>query len=237
MSRLVIKFPSRNRPEKFKTIFTRYSTMLSGRHDVRFVVSMDEDDATMNNESMREWFETRKRNIDLKYSYGHSKTKIEACNADLEGEDGDVLLLASDDMNPVINGYDGLIMEAFRQSFPDFDGAITFWDGLRPKADLLMTLSVIGFPLYRRFGYIYNPAYNSLFCDNEQTAVCLLLGKLRRTDLCIIRHEWTAEPFDALHARNQDAKGFFIDKQTYETRRARNFDLGDMINAGTRKRD
>ena len=87
MSRLVIKFPTRNRPEKFKSVFTRYMTFLSGRHDVRFVVSMDADDATMNNDAMREWFETRKRNADIKYCYGHSKTKIEACNADLEGEE------------------------------------------------------------------------------------------------------------------------------------------------------
>lgn len=67
-----------------------------------------------------------KQSSGSKCSYGHSKTKFESCNPCLGGEDGDVLLLASDDMNPAITGYDGVIMEAFRQSFPDFDGSITF---------------------------------------------------------------------------------------------------------------
>ena len=231
MSRLVIKFPTRNRPEKFKSVFTRYMTFLSGRHDVRFVVSMDADDATMNNDTMREWFETRKRNADIKYCYGNSKTKIQACNADLEGEYGDVLLLASDDMNPQQMSYDEVIFKCFEQAFPDFSGAIKFWDGLRPKEDPLMTLTVMGFPLYKQFGYIYNPEYKSLYCDNEQTAVCHRLGKLAIAPYCIIRHEWTNEPFDTLHARNENKDMYDVDSKTFEARKAKNFDMEVMFNA------
>lgn len=146
MSRLVVKFPTRNRPEKFKEVFTRYLTFLSGRHDVRFIISMDEDDSTMNNPQMAQWFATRAQNAQIECFYGNSKTKIEACNANMEGVDGDVLLLASDDMVPVQMGYDDIIFQVYQQAFPDFDGAIKFWDGLRPKEDPLMTLTVMGFP-------------------------------------------------------------------------------------------
>ena len=231
MSRLVIKFPTRNRPEKFKSVFTRYMTFLSGRHDVRFVVSMDADDATMNNDAMREWFETRKRNADIKYCYGYSKSKIQACNADMEGEYGDVLMLASDDMNPQQMSYDEVVFKCFEQAFPDFSGAIKFWDGLRPKEDPLMTLTVMGFPLYKQFGYIYNPEYKSLYCDNEQTAVCHRLGKLAIAPYCIIRHEWTNEPFDTLHARNENKDMYDVDSNTFEARKAKNFDMEVMFNA------
>jgi hypothetical protein len=231
MSRLVIKFPTRNRPEKFKSVFTRYMTFLSGRHDVRFVVSMDTDDATMNNDAMREWFETRKRNADIKYCYGHSKSKIQACNADMEGEYGDVLLLASDDMNPQQMSYDEVVFKCFEQAFPDFSGAIKFWDGLRPKEDPLMTLTVMGFPLYKQFGYIYNPEYKSVYCDNEQTEVCHRLGKLAIAPYCIIRHEWTNEPFDTLHARNENKDMYDVDSKTFEARKAKNFDMEVMFNA------
>ena len=79
MSRLVIKFPTRNRPEKFKTVFSKYLSFLSGRHDVRFVVSMDEDDTTMNTPEIKDWFETQKKSADIKYCYGYSKSKIDAC--------------------------------------------------------------------------------------------------------------------------------------------------------------
>jgi len=229
MSRLVIKFPTRNRPEKFKSVFTRYMTFLSGRHDVRFVVSMDADDATMNNDAMREWFETQKKSVDIKYCYGHSKSKIQACNADMEGEYGDILLLASDDMVPVQMSYDDVIVKCFEQAFPDFDGAIKFWDGLRDINDSLMTLTVMGFPLYKQFGYIYNPEYTSLYCDNEQTQVCAALGKLAKCDLCIIKHEWTPEPFDALHARNENKDMYSIDQRVYEARLARGFDMDVMF--------
>lgn len=231
MSRLVIKFPTRNRPEKFKSVFTRYMTFLSGRHDVRFVVSMDADDATMNNDAMREWFETRKRNADIKYCYGYSKSKIQACNADMEGEYGDVLMLASDDMNPQQMSYDEVVFKCFEQAFPDFSGAIKFWDGLRPKEDPLMTLTVMGFPLYKQFGYIYNPEYKSLYCDNEQTEVCHRLGKLAIAPYCIIRHEWTNEPFDTLHARNENKDMYDVDSKTFEVRKAKNFDMEIMFNA------
>jgi hypothetical protein len=206
-------------------------TFLSGRHDVRFVVSMDADDATMNNDAMREWFETRKRNADIKYCYGHSKSKIEACNADMEGEYGDVLMLASDDMNPQQMSYDEVVFKCFEQAFPDFSGAIKFWDGLRPKEDPLMTLTVMGFPLYKQFGYIYNPEYKSLYCDNEQTEVCHRLGKLAIAPYCIIRHEWTNEPFDTLHARNENKDMYDVDSKTFEARKAKNFDMEVMFNA------
>jgi len=235
MNRLVIKFPTRNRPEKFKSVFTRYLTFLSGRNDVRFIITMDEDDPTMNNPEMQQWLSTRAQNAQIECFYGNSKSKIEACNANLEGVDGDVLLLASDDMMPVQMGYDDIIFSAFQHTFPDFDGAIKFWDGLRPKEDPLMTLTVMGFPLYKQFGYIYNPEYKSLYCDDEQTRVCMGLGKLRRCDICIIQHQWTNEPFDTLHARNENAEMYGVDGETFKRRAANKFDMEVMFNASTSK--
>ncbi len=235
MNRLVIKFPTRNRPEKFKSVFTRYLTFLSGRNDVRFIITMDEDDATMNNPEMQQWLSTRAQNAQIECFYGNSKSKIEACNANLEGVDGDVLLLASDDMVPVQMGYDDIIFSAFQHTFPDFDGAIKFWDGLRPKEDMLMTLMVMGFPLYKQFGYIYNPEYKSVYCDNEQTQVCARLNKLRRCDLCIMQHQWSGEPWDTLHARNENAEMYGVDGETFKRRSANNFDMEEMFNASTSK--
>lgn len=235
MSKLVVKFPTRNRPDKFKTVFSRYLTFLGGRHDVRFVISMDEDDSTMNNDSIKQWLETRSRSADITWHYGHSKTKIEACNADLDGVDGDVLVLASDDMVPVQMGYDDVIFSCFEQTFPDFDGAIKFWDGFRPKEDPLITLTVMGFPLYRKFGYIYHPDYKSVYCDNEQTIVCGELGKYARCDMCIIQHQWTPEPFDTLHARNENKDMYEYDKAVFDRHREAKFDMEKMFDASTSK--
>lgn len=223
MSRLVIKFPTRGRPEKFKEVFSRYLSMLSGKHSVQFVITMDEDDETMNNPKMRQWLATRQQNADIQFYFGHSKTKVEAVNADLSDVDGDVLLLASDDMYPVMVEYDDIIFSAFAHSFPNFDGAIKFWDGFRRREDLMMTLAVLGFPLYRKFGYIYHPEYKSLYCDEEQTYACMMAGKLAKVDICIIQHIWTAAPFDPLHARNESKGMYARDGAVFEVRKSKNF--------------
>jgi hypothetical protein len=231
MNKLVIKFPTRNRPEKFKIVLARYLAFLGGRNNVRFIITLDEDDPTMNNPEMQQWLSTFAQTTQIAWFYGQSKSKVEACNANLDGVDGDVLLLASDDMMPVCTGYDDIIFSVFQNTFPNFDGAIKFWDGLRPKEDPLMTLTVMGFPLYRQFGYIYHPEYKSVYCDNEQTCVCVALNKLHCCDLCIIQHQWIGDPFDALHARNENAEMYRVDGDTFTRRAANKFEMEAMFNA------
>jgi len=206
MKKLLIKFPTRNRPEKFKKVLQLYIDMLSGKHDVRFVITMDEDDSTMNTQEIKEWLNSLP--INIKYNYGHSKTKIEAVNADLDGEEADVLLLASDDMFPEVQNYDDIIFQKFEEFFPDFDGAIKFNDGYRYNGstpDELMTLCVMGWSLYKQFGYIYHPEYNSLYADNEQTQVLKNMKKYASSEICLIRHIWTKDrsQWDDLQVRNE----------------------------------
>jgi hypothetical protein len=212
MSKLIIKFPTRNRPEKFKKVLQLYIDGLSGKHDVKFVITMDDDDQTMNNEEIKSWLNSLPVNI--KYNYGNSKTKIQAVNADLENEEADVLLVASDDMIPQIQNYDDIIFQSFNHVFPNFDGAIKFNDGLRN--DDLMTLCVMGWPLYKQFGYIYHPEYTSVYADTEQTLVLKKIKKYAISDICIIRHAWTPAPWDELHARNENSEMYSKDKEVFD---------------------
>lgn len=220
--RLVIKFPTRNRPKKFKDVFTKYREYLSGKHQVHFIITMDLDDATMNNPEIKTWLDEQSKLISLEYHYGNSKTKIEAVNANLENVEGDVLLLASDDMIPVQQGYDDVIAEAYSLIFPDYYGAIKFWDGLRHPEDPLMTLSVMGVKLFKEYGYIYHPDYKSVFCDNEQSAVLMKRGLLGLCYKCIIKHAWSKK-FDSLHDRNESKEMYEVDKKTFLDRLAKDF--------------
>ena len=228
MSKLLIKFPTRNRPDKFKKVLKKYVDFLSGNHDVRFVITMDEDDKTMSTKDIKTFLKRlRKNGVDLVYYYGNSKSKVEACNANLEGEDADVLMLASDDMIPQLKNYDDVIFELFSKAFPDFGGGIKFHDGLRN--DILMTLPIIGWNLYKKFGYVYHPEYTSLYCDNEQTFVLQMMGKLAVSDICIAKHEWTSEPFDELHARNENPQMYQKDGIVFNMRRSKNFDVEKVL--------
>jgi hypothetical protein len=228
MSKLLIKFPTRNRPEKFKTVLKKYIDFLSGNHDVRFVITMDNDDETMNNKDMKTFLKRlRKKGVDVVYHYGESKTKVEACNANLENESADVLMLVSDDMIPQAKNYDDIIFELFSKAFPKFDGGIKFHDGLRN--DILMTLPIIGWKLYEKFGYIYHPEYTSLYCDTEQTISLQMMGKLGISDICLAKHEWTSEPFDDLHARNENADMYQKDGAVFERRKMKDFDVRKVL--------
>jgi hypothetical protein len=233
MKKLLIKFPTRSRPDKFKEVLQKYINNLSGTFDVRFVITADNDDETMNNPEMREWFDGLiERGIDLAYHYGDSKTKIEAVNANMEDEEADVLLLASDDMVPQMFGYDAIIMQSMEEAFPEFDGAIKFSDGLRPVNDPLMTLAVLGWKLYKKFGYIYYPEYKSLYADDEQTQACIMMGKFAMSPMCIIKHDWVhgGHPdADELHKEQEAPEMYAKDKKTFEERKKIGFGVSEMV--------
>jgi len=225
--KLIVKIATRSRPEKFKKILEKYIEYMSGENQVRFVVTCDSDDETMNNEEMKKWFDEIKQSVDLVYHYGNSKTKVEACNANLEEEDGDVLLLISDDMVLTRKGYDAIIARGFSEVFPNYDGAIKFNDGLRN--DALMTLPCIGWNLYKAIGHCYHPDYTSLYCDNEQTRLCAMLGKLVVSDICIAVHAWIPgnhDDADDLHKRNESF--YEKDAAVFERRMKDNFDIDQV---------
>ena len=204
-------------------MLTRYRELLSGKHQVKFVISCDVTDWRMNNPRMRRWMREFAESTPLDVHFGWSWTKIQAVNADLEIEDADVLLLASDDMNPQVKGYDDLIFASFEKHFPDFRGAIKFSDGFRD--DDLMTYPVLGWPLYKAFGYIYHPKYWSVFSDNEQTESCRALGVLAVEERCLIRHEWTRDHFDLLHKRNENRWMYRRDGRIFVRRRNHGFEI------------
>jgi len=228
--RMVIKFPTRGRPQKFVSVLDKYINFLSGMHDVQFVISYDYDDPTMNNENMFSLFNRLNSQLEGRIHpiCGKSTGKISAINANMDkvrALNPDVILLASDDMIPVLGGYDEIIAKNMAKHFPDTDGVLHFNDGFSGQ-DRLITLSILGRKYFERFGYLYYPGYKSVFCDNEFTDVARLLGRVTYIDQVIIQHQWVgATAPDAVHARNESPEMYAYDQPIYEERKARNFDL------------
>ncbi len=225
---ILIKFPSRGRPDKLRSTFLKYVQMAEDTSKISFIVSLDDNDTTR----------TRTQQLFLKLIHkntqvfvGSAYGKIYAINRDLDPlPDFDIILLASDDMIPIQKGYDTIIRNKMKEHFPDTDGVLFFNDGYR--ASSLNTLCIIGRKYYERFGYIYHPSYKSLWCDNEFTEVAWKLKKQIYFDNVIIRHEhpfWTNEDMDRLYIDNQ--KWNDEDKENYNKRLLRNFDLDiDALN-------
>lgn len=220
--KLLIKFPTRGRRDKFFNVLDIYYSLLSDIDNTEFCISMDEDDDTMNNDEVCDKLETYKN---LYYYFNDTKTKISACNANVNEFDFDIVLLASDDMLPLVKGYDDIIRKNMYRYYSDTDGVLWFFDGNRRD---LNTLCILGKKYYDRFGYIYHPGYKSFYCDDEFTRVANKLKKQTFIEEIIIKHEHPdivqyRSNMDELYAKNH--KYYPIDFKFFELRKKNNFGL------------
>lgn len=213
---ILVKFPSRSRPEKLLSTLSLYRKLAGDLSKIKFSITLDSDDSTVTPELIEK---LEPANVIV----GVSGSKIKAVNRDMDkAGEFDILLLASDDMIPQVYNYDLLIRSKMRELYPDTDGVLWFNDGFQKNK--LNTLSIMGRKYYERFGYIYHPAYASLFCDNEFTIVADRLGKQTYIDMIIIKHEhplFTGTGNDSLYVEND--KYFVRDRDVFKSRLLNNF--------------
>jgi hypothetical protein len=221
--KLLVKFPTRGRVEKFMSVLKIYHDLCVDKSNTEFLISIDEDDESMNNDEIINKIKSYE-NTTLKI--GHSKSKIHAVNRDLNEYENkwDVVLLASDDMVPQIKGYDKIIRDNMMFNYPDLDGVLWFNDGY--QGNKLNTLCILGYKYYKRFNYIYHPEYKSCWSDNEFMVVADLLGKQSYINQVIIRHEhpdWGYGNIDYVH--NNNVKDWSHDLNVFQSRKAINFEV------------
>lgn len=180
--KLLIKLPTRARPAKALATLELYRSMARAEPKPQFLVVLDHDDETMKTGSVVDALSQS----DVEVVTGEHKTKIEAYNAGVSERPWDIVVLASDDMIPEVDGYDQIIRDKMREHYPDLDGVLWFNDGF--NATVLDTLSIMGRWYYDRFGYLYYPQYKSLWADNEFQEVAQRNGKITYFPQVIIRH-------------------------------------------------
>lgn len=219
--RILLKFPTKSRLEKSLSVISRYVEYATTPEKLQIVVSLDEDDAeSIAGIARYEALLPGQVNVFT----GPPEGKIAAVNRDVPSPDTfDILLLGSDDMIPMVKGYDDVIREKMARHYPDTDGVLFFNDGV--QGSNLNTLSIMGSKFYQRFGYIYYPEYKSFFCDTEFTAVATALGKQTYFHEIIIKHfnphANKKVPFDDLYMKN--IRYWAVDEATYNRRKAAGF--------------
>ena len=232
--RILLKCPTRSRPQKVMQTLSTYMKLANNPHQIGVAVSCDEDDQSMTrNLVQEEIIRTLLPSGWSKIFFSPNKSKIEACNANMNEIDWqwDIVVLVSDDMIPQLKGWDDAIRNHMLSRFPDTNGILWFNDG--HQGDKLNTLCVFGRTMYESFGYIYHPEYKSLFCDTELTDLCKghLADKCLYVPYCIIRHEHPgtgyAQNMDALYDRNQ--RYWSEDMNTYIRRKKYPYDWSVLI--------
>lgn len=240
--RLLLKCPTRSRPHKVMETIQRYVQLANHPDQLGIAISCDVDDTSMTKNLVQD--ELKRIMRPCAWSsvyYGGSKSKIEACNADMDRIDypWDIVVLVSDDMIPTVKGYDDAIRNTMLARHPDTNGILWFNDGF--QEDRLNTLCIFGRKIYEEFGYIYHPSYKSLFCDTELTDLCKTTLKDRTTYMpyCIIRHEHPGTGFgqnmDALYEVNQ--KYWNTDMYNYIRRKSYAYDMSFLIPTITGRED
>jgi len=219
--KILLKYPTRSRPDLFKKRVSEWSEMASGEHELLWIVSADEDDATMNNEEIKEFCKEKKVNI----FFDKSNTKISACNTNITKDGWDYLLLISDDMVCVEKEWDKIVHNIFNGSKT---GTIWFKDGLNHS---LCTFCVMTNAYYNKFGYVYNPEYVSVYADNEFTIMAMLNQEMVIGEPSIVKHEWVGKELkDDLHNRNETNENYMKDKIVFDNHMRRiKFDNGAKI--------
>jgi hypothetical protein len=181
-------------------------------------VIIDEDDETMMDAQVLQRLDA----LGCIVTVGRHKSKVEACNAG-RVKDWDILMLASDDMVPVADGYAKTVLDEMECYWPHLDGALGFNDGSENAK--LLTLPVMGKRWYEQCGsVVYDPSYASLFCDTEQTVLWTEMGRLVTLPQVIVEHRhhvWGKSENDALYRRN-DAL-FKADEAIFNERKGQRF--------------
>jgi len=222
-SSVLVKFPTRSRPDLFFRTLSLWATDPAAR----FLISIDEDDAACNNNQFLSAIETVAPGRDILVRVGNSRGKVEAVNDGLNDEPWDsVLIVASDDMVPQRPDAASCLARLLLERFPDGDGVLHTDDGRTGRT--LNTLPVCGRKYFDRFGYVYAPCYTSVFCDDELQAVSESLGRAAYVDEVIVKHDWIgATAPDDLHRRNESFYG--KDGRVFEERKAAGFPTVSVV--------
>lgn len=225
MQKILINFPTRNRPDKFKESFESLINNISDKRNIYFLVKLDEDDGNIEKykDIIREIDSLYNPNISI--SIGYSQNKINAINRNISDYDWDILVSWSDDMIAIYKGFEKEIRKPFEKH--GLDWCPCFKDIYRN--DDLGTMAVVGRKFYDRFDYLYYYGYESVCCDNEQVEVAKLLEKFEFIVKPIIfRHEHpnnTGKPRDKMYEINESPYFYKKDGELFKKRQQINFGL------------
>lgn len=232
MKNILVKFPTRERPHRFLQVLTKYMTSAHDNEHITYLITCDNDDPQGHHyQNIAKTLQESYKNVI--FVFGTSTGKIDAVNRDMDIAAGpdigwEILVLASDDMAVQCEGWDNIIRKDMMEYFgpPAKGGVLWYDDGFKTAINCM---PIMGRTQYDVNGYIYHPAYESLFCDNEFTEVWSLLKLQIKIDRCLFLHEHYARhkkyhhTLDALMKRNESK--YAADQKIYERRKAANFDL------------
>jgi hypothetical protein len=164
---------------------------------------MDNDDASMNNDLMRECIDQWNDSYsgDVEYRYGNHNGIVEAVNAGIKGEDFDIVMAIADDFLPTCRYYDSIVVEKMKEAWPELDGAIFFNDGSCGKRFAL--LPILSRPIYEHLGYFFDPHYTWGEADRALTVELRNIGRMKYFSDILFSHYGKFHNNDDVYTRTR----------------------------------
>lgn len=195
--------PSRGRPEKSLQTYNKWYGSGDARN-FQYILSLDIDDPALDKylEIYPDYFSLKHTESNCRILVNKNRSAIDAINKAAEYSWADILMVVSDDSDPGEHKYNWA--DKIYQSVPKHrDWIMKVQDGIQPW---LITQPIMGRDYFKRFGYIYYPGYDHMFCDTELTCVADITEKKITSNILFPHKHYsvTKERPDAI-ARKNDA--------------------------------
>jgi hypothetical protein len=210
--------PSRNRPAKSSATIHKWITSASNIHDIELIVSCDLNDPLLSS------YESIYSQTIFKTNpvvANENRSAVDAINYAASIAEGDTLIVVSDDTD-CIPGWDQQIIN---HTSGKTDWILKTQDRIQPW---IITMPIMDRAYYNRFGYVYHPDYQHMFCDTELTCVADLTGRKITSNLLFKHNHYsvTKEPQDQVSKRAD--KTWDQGEKLFLERYKRNFDLKEI---------
>lgn len=215
---LQVKYPSRGRPQMFEETLRawHFNELLP---ELRVLVTLDSDDPMLP-EYLRV-IDSGLWRVEVAVSPnpgGKARSFNKQCDV-LRGSPWDVLLMLQDDLRPGRPDWHDKLREDFGGNYLQ---SMHYQDGFRRPGDPLVAHVCIGREAWLQSTaggkYVYHPAYESVYCDNEYGDVQRELQLLKTPGgASPLRHDWigASQRRDSMCDNNESQRLYRQDGATY----------------------
>lgn len=189
--KFLINFASRSRPDKYHACIKNLRECFT---DYKVLLKVDRDDPLV-----RDYFSTVYEEVIVKL--GYSKSKVDAINRDIPNDGWDILINTSDDISwkpeRLLKGGlwltdagagEIILRHMETDCFLHFPESYAESQAKKQRRESISVASIMDRVYYNRFGYVYDPSYYSIYCDNEATDIARRLGRYKFVNQQIFEH-------------------------------------------------
>lgn len=173
--------PSRKRYELAKKLCADILSKCSGKHQIQYILSIDEDDKSGYINAFDSYFLSLFPEVTIQVN--DNKTHVEAVNSGALKANGDMIIVVGDDFI-FPPSFDELLVDCVNPEHGK-EWVISINDGLQPR---IITLPILSKEYYKKQGCVYYPEYQAMFADNDFTERAFILNKVILAKHLLFKH-------------------------------------------------